>query len=97
MSPSCNLSASVEIPQPAIARCSYKELNVMTGKEVVNFRGLKALGIPYSRTHIWRLMRAGLFPQSFKLGNFPSSPPVWWLHEVIEWLEAKASSRQALT
>ena len=28
----------------------------MTGKEVVNFKGLKALGIPYSRTHIWRLM-----------------------------------------
>lgn len=42
----------------------------MTGKEVVNFRGIKALGIPYSRAHIWRLMEAGEFPQSFKLGVF---------------------------
>jgi predicted DNA-binding transcriptional regulator AlpA len=67
----------------------------MTGKEVVNFRGLKTLGIPYSRAHIWRLMRAGLFPQCFKLGNFPNSPPVWWLCEVIEWLEAKATAALA--
>ena len=65
----------------------------MTGKEVVNFRGIKALGIPYSRAHIWRLMRLGKFPQCFKLGDFRNSPPVWWLYEVIGWLEAKANSR----
>ena len=39
----------------------------MTGKEVVNFRGIKALGIPYSRAHIWRLMSAAEFPRCFKL------------------------------
>jgi predicted DNA-binding transcriptional regulator AlpA len=65
----------------------------MTGKEVVNFRGIKALGIPYSRAHIWRLMAAAEFPQSFKLGAHRNSPPVWWLRDIIEWLEAKA--RQA--
>jgi predicted DNA-binding transcriptional regulator AlpA len=65
----------------------------MTGKEVVNFRGIKALGIPYSRAHIWRLKEAGEFPQSFKLGSHRNSPPVWWLRDIIEWLEAKA--RQA--
>jgi predicted DNA-binding transcriptional regulator AlpA len=62
----------------------------MTGKEVVNWKGLKALGIPYSRAHIWRLMAAGRFPKAFKLGPYRSSPPVWWLSEVIEWLEAQA-------
>jgi len=62
----------------------------MTGKEVVNFRGIKALGIPYSRAHIWRLMFAGEFPRAFKLGTHRNSPPVWWLREIIEWLEAKA-------
>jgi predicted DNA-binding transcriptional regulator AlpA len=62
----------------------------MTGKEVVNFRGIKALGIPYSRAHIWRLMDAGEFPQRFKLGAHRNSPPVWWLRDIIEWLEAKA-------
>jgi predicted DNA-binding transcriptional regulator AlpA len=67
----------------------------MTGKEVVNFRGLKALGIPYSRAHIWRLMRRGEFPLCFKLGSHRNSPPVWWLHEVIEWLEARARAALA--
>lgn len=64
----------------------------MTGKEVANFRGLKALGIPYIRAHIWRLMHAGEFPQCFKLGNHRNSPPVWWLRELIEWLETKAKA-----
>jgi hypothetical protein len=86
----------------------------MTGKEVVNFEGLKALGIPYSRTQITRLMKPTIkrsrgsrakgtykewiepnrnrFPQSFKLGDFHGSPCVWWNHEVIAWLEAKAAA-----
>lgn len=59
----------------------------MTGKEVVNWKGLKALGIPYSRAHIWRLMASGDFPQCFKAGRFHNSPPLWWLRELIEWLE----------
>jgi predicted DNA-binding transcriptional regulator AlpA len=67
----------------------------MTGKEVVNFKGIKALGIPYSRTHIWRLMKSGDFPRAFKLGKFPNSPPVWWLREIVEWLELKAKLADA--
>lgn len=63
----------------------------MTGKEVVNWKALKALGIPYSRAHIWRLMEIKKFPQSFKLGEFRNSPPVWWLSEVLQWLESKAN------
>jgi predicted DNA-binding transcriptional regulator AlpA len=64
----------------------------MTGKEVANFRSIKALGIPYSRTHIWRLVASGDFPKPFKLGSHRNSPPVWWLREIIEWLEAKAKA-----
>jgi hypothetical protein len=68
----------------------------MTGKEVVNFAGLKALGIPYCRTTICdRKEPAGLFPKSFKLLEHRNSPRVWWLHEVIEWLEAKAKQPTA--
>jgi predicted DNA-binding transcriptional regulator AlpA len=63
----------------------------MTGKEVVNFRGIKALGIPYSRTHIWRLIESGDFPKPFKLGNYRNSPPVWWLRDIFEWLDRKAA------
>jgi predicted DNA-binding transcriptional regulator AlpA len=64
----------------------------MTGKEVANFRAIKSLGIPYGRTHIMRLMKAGKFPRAFKLGDFRGSPLVWWLHEIIEWLEARAKA-----
>ena len=67
----------------------------MTGKEVVNFRGIKSLGIPYSRTHIWRLIDSGKFPRAFKLGEHRNSPPVWWLKEVIDWLESKAKLADA--
>jgi len=67
----------------------------MTGKEVANWKAIKALGIPYSRAHIWRLMKAGLFPKCFKLGAFRNSPPVWWLAEIIEWLESKAKQSKA--
>lgn len=64
-------------------------------KAVANFRAIKALGIPYCRTHLFRLVKAGKFPKFFKLGDHPNSPTVWWLHEIIEWLEAKAKLADA--
>jgi len=32
-------------------------------------------------------------PQPFKLGRSTLSPSVWWEHEVLEWLEARAQRR----
>ena len=61
-----------------------------TGYEVVDRKGLKALGIRYCPTHITRLEEAGSFPRSFKLEDFHNSPRVWWLADVIEWLKARA-------
>jgi hypothetical protein len=83
-----------------------------TPKEIINWEGIKALGIPYERTHVWRLMRPTIrrvtgcrikgtykewvepnknrFPSCFKLNDFRGSPPVWWKHEVIAWLENRA-------
>jgi predicted DNA-binding transcriptional regulator AlpA len=65
------------------------EVTAMTGKEVVNWKGIKALGIPYSRTHVWRLVASGEFPKPFKLGSHRNSPPVWRLQSVLDWLEEK--------
>lgn len=65
----------------------------MTGKEVVNWKGIKALGIPYSRAHVFRLVDAGEFPKFFKLGPHRNSPPVWWLRDIIEWLDSKAAQQ----
>jgi len=42
----------------------------MIGSEVIDWKGLQALGWPYSRSHTWRLMAEGKFVQCFKLGGF---------------------------
>ena len=60
--------------------------------EVINWKGLKALGVPYARVSIWRLMAEGKFPACFKLGDHRNSPPVWWKKEVIEWLQERADN-----
>lgn len=64
----------------------------MTGKEVVDYKGLKALGIRYCKVHLMRLEQTGDFPQSFKLGKHRNSPLVWWLSEILVWLENCAAS-----
>jgi hypothetical protein len=62
----------------------------MSGNEVVSFKGLKDLGVPWSRTHIDREQKAGRFPVSFKLHPGRGGRRLWWLHEIIEWLKSKA-------
>ena len=32
-------------------------------------------------------------PRPFKLGASTQSPSVWWEHEIVEWLEARAQRR----
>jgi predicted DNA-binding transcriptional regulator AlpA len=61
----------------------------MEDEGIVDWKGLKALGWPYSRTHTWRLMKAGQFPKSFKLLDFRNSHPMWWLAEVIKFLKSR--------
>jgi predicted DNA-binding transcriptional regulator AlpA len=60
-------------------------------QQVVDWKGLKAIGIPYCRAHIWRLMDSGDFPRAFKLGKHRNSHPVWWLSEILDWLKAHAN------
>jgi Prophage CP4-57 regulatory protein (AlpA) len=46
---------------------------------VVGWNALKQeFGWPYSRAHTWRMMNAGTFPKSFKLGTFKNSHPAWF-------------------
>ena len=57
-------------------------------KLLVDWRGLKALGIPFCRAHVYRMMEAGTFPQSIKLGAYRGSRIVWMLQDILNWLEA---------
>jgi predicted DNA-binding transcriptional regulator AlpA len=60
----------------------------MSDRLIVDWKGLKRMGWPYSRAHTWRLMAAGEFPRSFKLGSHRSSHPVWRVKEVLAYFEA---------
>jgi len=48
--------------------------------------------VPYSRVHIWRLERAGLFPKRIKIGP---GRVAWDEDEVDEWLREKLRQRDA--
>ena len=48
--------------------------------------------IPYSRAHIWRLERKGLFPQRVKLG---ANRTVWVREEIEGWEKAAINNRKS--
>lgn len=58
------------------------------GKLIVDWKGLKAMGWPYSRVHTWRMMfdpdyAGNRFPRCRKLGKDRNSHPVWVFAEVL--------------
>lgn len=65
----------------------------MTGKRTVRFKGLYDLGVLYSRTQVTRKEKERTFPLSFKLARYRNSPRVWYVDEIIEWVEARAATR----
>ena len=56
---------------------------ISTTRLLVDWKGLKQLGWPYSRAHTWRLMESESFPRCFKLGKHRNSHPVWWLADIL--------------
>lgn len=60
---------------------------------VVDWKGLKRLGWPYSRVHTWRMMfdpayADDPFPRARKLGKHPNAHVVWRVAEVLAYFEA---------
>jgi predicted DNA-binding transcriptional regulator AlpA len=49
--------------------------------------------VPYSRVHVGRLERSGLFPQHIVVGVGRAARVAWLASEVREWLAEKAASR----
>jgi len=50
--------------------------------------------VPYSASHLWRLERAGQFPQRVRLGG---NRIAWLQSEVSAWVESKLASRSNST
>ncbi|NTI62120.1 AlpA family phage regulatory protein [Agrobacterium rhizogenes] len=60
---------------------------------LIGYKELQDRGIPYSETHLYRLMKAGQFPQAVKLGEQPNSRRSWIASEIDQWLEARIARR----
>jgi prophage regulatory protein len=63
----------------------------ISGRKLVSRDDLQARGIKFSRVHLHRLERAGLFPQHVKYGagNFIA----WFEDEIDAYLDALAAAR----
>lgn len=60
-------------------------------RRVLVIEAFSVKGLPYSRQHIDRKIRAGTFPAPFKL---PGSTRNFWFEDVIDaYLEASAAGR----
>ena len=59
-------------------------------RKLLSFKDLRALGISFSREHLWRLEAAGKFPRRVYL-----SPQkiAWFEDEVLAWVQARADER----
>lgn len=62
--------------------------------ELLEYRDLRALGIRYSRPHLWRLWKAGRFPQPVKLS---AARNVWPRDEITAWIAARLAARATAT
>jgi hypothetical protein len=45
--------------------------------KLLSFNDLRERGWPYSKSHTWRLVRAGKFPAPGKVGFGPNGKNVW--------------------
>lgn len=60
-------------------------------KRLVTKKELKEYGVPYSFVHLKRMEEAGQFPKRIQLSQ---NRVAYYLHEVEEWVAARAALRQ---
>ena len=57
---------------------------------LLDHEGLRKKGIKYSKPHMWRLVKGGMFPAPIKLGE---NKNVWIETEIDKWLESCVAAR----
>jgi predicted DNA-binding transcriptional regulator AlpA len=58
-------------------------------KVLLGHTDLLALGITYTRQHLYRLMRRSAFPQTVALGSPPYARKVWRRADIMNWLHER--------
>jgi len=59
---------------------------------ILNYDGLQAQGIPYSKVQLWRLEKVGKFPKRIPLG---AARHGWPDEEIDEWIRGRIAARDA--
>jgi prophage regulatory protein len=57
---------------------------------LLDYSGLRELGVTYSKSQLWRLYKAGKFPAPVRLS---SQRNAYVESEVLEWMRAKTEAR----
>ena len=64
----------------------------MSDSRVLHYPELKELGVRYSKSHLYKLIKDGNFPKSMRL----TDNIVVWLREDIEaWIQSKIDAHRA--
>lgn len=65
---------------------------LVSQQELLGFADLKTIGIPYSREHIWRLIKAKKFPPPVKFGDGANCRCFFPRSEISKWIERKRAA-----
>jgi prophage regulatory protein len=76
--------------QDAIVQAASANTAPLFQRKLVNFKQLRAMGISWSREHVWRLEAKNKFPRRIYLSP---QKVAWFEDEVLQWLEARAAER----
>jgi prophage regulatory protein len=61
---------------------------------LIDYSGLRAKGITFSKTHLWRLVKAAKFPKPVKLGEGRNA---WVESEIDRYIAQKVADRDAVS
>lgn len=85
-------------PQPRHDGDSNQAVTVQTAqpsKDLLGLEDLQARGVaPFSRTHLWRLIKAGKFPAPVAVGG--GARKAWRASDIEAWLNELEPIRKAV-
>jgi predicted DNA-binding transcriptional regulator AlpA len=71
---------------PATERPLPERARPPPGKDLLSYCDLKSLGLPWSRTHLYRVIAAGRFPRPISTGPNTYDRKMWLRTDYENWL-----------
>lgn len=73
-----------------VNRAPERQQEKPLGRVVVSAAGLKEMGVPFSKQHLWKMINEGKFPKPVKIGARRNA---WVKAEVDAWIKARVEER----